>query len=33
MLENFIKFENHKIKKKEKFKVQFFLTNLKISFF
>jgi hypothetical protein len=32
MLENFIKFENHKIKK-EKFKVQLFSTNLKISIF
>ena len=32
MLEKFIKFENHKIKKKEKFKVHFILTNLKISF-
>jgi hypothetical protein len=33
MLENFIKFENHKIKKKKNLKFKFFLTNLKISIF
>jgi hypothetical protein len=33
MLENFIKFENHKIKKKKNLKFNFFLTNLKISIF
>jgi hypothetical protein len=32
MLENFIKFENHKIKKKKNLKFKFFLTNFLLKF-